>query len=165
MINMLMMLPFYRRATRREKTAWQIHPYYGDEEWALGCFEKSQPYTRAASSRTVSSTTKRKPKPCWDGREVRMKMQMRTGKHVVILISRGIRRTNTVTLSPQQFREHLSFTLRRTEINPCKEGLGRDFWKHFCDTLQAQQDSSPLLWVIVQRGQRGRLLFQSTPTA
>lgn len=80
MINMLMMLLFYRRATRREKTAWQIHPYYGDEEWALGCFEKSQPYTRAASSRTVSSTTKRKPKQCWDGREVRMKMQMRTDK-------------------------------------------------------------------------------------
>lgn len=120
MINMLMMLPFYRRATRREKTAWQIHPYYGDEEWALGCFEKSQPYTRAASSRTVSSTTKRKPKQCWDCREVRMKMQTRTDKHVVILISRGIRRTSTVTLSPQQFREHLSFTLRRTEINPCQ---------------------------------------------
>lgn len=46
-----------------------------------------------------------------------------------------------------------------------KLGLGHNFWECFCDTLQAQQDSSPLLGVIVHCGQSGRLLFQSTPTA
>lgn len=48
--------------------------------WARGCCEKSQPRARAASSspvvwgRTVSFTTKMKPKQHWDSREVMRQM-------------------------------------------------------------------------------------------
>lgn len=119
MINMLMILQFYRRVTRREEITYQIHPYYGDEAlWRAvgtgllreipapgqsclqlsGCLGQNSLFHHRKQTQAALGQQ--------GGHEADANEDRQTQANSV---SRWVKRASTVMVHPQQLSEHLSF--------------------------------------------------------